>query len=79
MDDKLREAFDQIKAENELKQKTKDFIMEKTRGYTRVKLVNYRRFASAFVCIALLLMGGALAVFYAYRGNQHRYQSVDWN
>ena len=63
MDDKLREAFDQIKAENELKQKTKDFIMEKTRGYTRVKLVNYRRFASAFVCIALLLMGARWLYF----------------
>ncbi len=63
MDDKLREAFDQIKAENGLKQKTKDFIMEKTRGYTRAKLVNYRRFASAFVCIALLLMGGRWLYF----------------
>lgn len=58
MNEKLKEAFGQIKAEKELKSKTKDFIFQRTKGYTRGKIVNYKRLSAAFVCMAFLLMGG---------------------
>ena len=34
MNDKIRQAFDQVQAENELKDKTKDFIFQKDKKDT---------------------------------------------
>ncbi len=35
MNEKIKMAFDQIQAEDELKNKTKDFILNKTNGYNQ--------------------------------------------
>lgn len=58
MNEKLKEAFGQVQAESELKSKTKDFIFQKTKGYTRAKSAKYKHLIPAFACMALLLIGG---------------------
>lgn len=58
MNDKIRQAFDQVQAENELKDKTKYFIFQKTKGYKQAKTANFKYLASAFACVAFLLIGG---------------------
>lgn len=58
MNEKLKKAFDQIKAEDELKSTTKEFIFRKTKGYTHKKAVNYRHLISSFACFVFLLIGG---------------------
>jgi len=63
MDDKIKEAFDQVHAENILKDKTKEFILKKTHGYKQAWTLNYRHLVSAFACIVLLLIGGQWLYF----------------
>lgn len=57
-DNKLKEAFDQVHAGEELKNKTKAFLAQKTRKYAKTKIINYRRLASAVACLLLILAGG---------------------
>lgn len=58
MNEKIKKAFDQIQAESELKNAAKDYIFQKTKGYTRAKPAAYRRLISAFACTALILIVG---------------------
>lgn len=58
MKDQIKEAFEQVRADGALKTRTKAFIRQKTRGYTRAPAVNLRRLASVLACMALLLAGG---------------------
>lgn len=58
MNKKLKEAFDQVRAEDALKEKTKAFVFQKTKGYTRAKTGNARRLIPAAACLLLLLLGG---------------------
>ena len=59
MNEKLKEAFDQVQADEELKNRTRAFISQKTEGYTRFRSsFRYQRLAAAFACMALLLFGG---------------------
>lgn len=60
MDDKIKAAFDTIRADDELKNSTKAFIAKKTHGYTVRKALNYRKIilVSAAACLALVLFAG---------------------
>lgn len=58
MHEKLKEAFDQIQVEDELKSRTKEYIFHKTNGYTQKKTVNYRILLSAAACIILFVFSG---------------------
>lgn len=58
MNGKIKEAFEQIQAENELKEKTKEFIFQKTNGYNKVRTGNYKYLVSVFACAVLLFIGG---------------------
>ena len=58
MRDRIRDAFDQIQAEEPLKAHTKDFLARKTAGYTRVRTRRLVRAVPALACFALLLLGG---------------------
>ena len=60
MNEKLREAFDQIQAEEALKSSTKAFLREKTQGYTKARSVRPRAqmYAAVCACLLLLLFGG---------------------
>ncbi len=58
MNNKLKEAFAQIHAENKLKESTKEFLLSKTNGYTKTKTVNFWYFIPVTVCFLLILFGG---------------------
>lgn len=58
MNGKIKEAFEQIQAENELKEKTKEFIFQKTNGYSKVRTGTYKYLVSVFACAVLLFIGG---------------------
>lgn len=57
---KLKEIFGQIRAEEELKKSTKDFIEKKTRGYTVAGDARrrYGMFAAACFCFFFVVLGG---------------------
>jgi len=58
MERKLKEIFDQVQAEEELKEQTKAFLRKKTKGYTKGKSANYRHFVPALTCLLFVLFGG---------------------
>lgn len=58
MNDQLWEAFDSVRAEEALKNRTKAYIAEKTRGYTRARPVGYRNLVTAAACLLIVLVGG---------------------
>lgn len=63
MRDQLKEAFDQVRAEEELKAKTKAFVRQKTDGRARQKGSMPRRLLPAIACLVLLLFGGGAWLF----------------
>ncbi len=56
MNDRLKEAFDQIRAEEELKDKTRTFLAQKTKGYARRRLSGYQQIMSAAACFLFLFI-----------------------
>ena len=58
MNERLKNSFDKIKAEEELKENTKTFIYEKTKGYTKRKKAGYRGLIPAMACLMLVIFGG---------------------
>ena len=66
MSDKLRAAFDSVRAGEDLKERTRDFLARETREYGRRPARTARRLVPALVCLALLLavgLGGWRAFF----------------
>ena len=66
MHDALKEAFDQVRAEEALKERTRAFLWQKTRGYTRSAPPPGRRWIPAAACLVLLtvmLWGGTWLYF----------------
>lgn len=66
MHDALKEAFDQVRAEEALKERTRAFLWQKTRGYTRSAPPPGRRWIPAAACLMLLtvmLWGGTWLYF----------------
>lgn len=53
MREKIKQAFDQVQAEDGLKHSTSEYIFYKTRGYTQTKAVNYKRVLSVAACLLL--------------------------
>lgn len=58
MNGKIKEAFNQVQAEEALKSRTKAFLAQKTRGYTKPTKRPSRIYAVACVCSLLFLIGG---------------------
>lgn len=60
MDDKIKAALGAVRADEELKSKTRAFISQKTHGYTVRGAFNYRRIlpVGAVCCLALILFAG---------------------
>ena len=58
MDERIKEAFEQVRAESGLKDRTKAYVSRKTGSYRRAGTAKYKVLASAFACVALLLFGG---------------------
>lgn len=58
MSDKMREAFDSVRADEDLKERTRDFLARETRDYGRRPAWTARRLVPALVCLALVLVVG---------------------
>lgn len=58
MNDRMKQTFDQIHAEEELKNRTREFLVHKTQGYTKSRSVSYKYLVSVAVCFLLILAGG---------------------
>lgn len=63
MNKKLKSAFDCIHAEEELKEKTLDFVKEKTQDYTKTRQYHYPKFLASAACLLLLFLGGRWLYF----------------
>ena len=57
MNDRIKDAFDQIHAEDELKIRTKAFLASRMSGHSRPRVARYRRLIPAAVCLFFLLAG----------------------
>lgn len=57
MNDKLKETFDLIHAEEDLKDKTKAFLAKETHGYKKSKHFGIQKLIPVAVCFLLLLIG----------------------
>lgn len=60
MDKMMKELFGPIRAEEGMKERTRAFLAEQTRGYTRGRTENrrYTLYAGACACFLFLLLGG---------------------
>lgn len=58
MNDRLKKALDQVQAEDELKQKTKEYVFQKANGCKRTKKVHFKLFLPAAACTLLIFLGG---------------------
>lgn len=60
MNGKIKEIFNQIQAEEKLKDHTRSFLVQKTEGFTKASPVNhpYRMLAAACACLLCLWIGG---------------------
>lgn len=57
MKDKLKTAFDQIHAEEELKDKTRAYLAQKAREYAKPKFSSYAKLLSAAACLLFIFFG----------------------
>lgn len=58
MNERLKEAFEQIQAEKDLKDKTKEFLYQKTKGYTNKREAHYVRMLSVLASFMFFVFGG---------------------
>lgn len=61
MNNRIKEAFNQVRADEDLKDKTKAYLIQKTKGYTRPAKRSPLLYAAAVcACLLFLLLGGPL-------------------
>ena len=72
MNGKIKEAFIQVQAEEALKSRTKAFLAQKTRGYTKPA----KRPSRSLCMLSAFSDWRTLALFYAYIRNQHRDKTI---
>lgn len=58
MNEKLKEAFRQVQADEALKERTKDFIFQKTEGYTKQRKRKGKHAVPALACLVTLFIVG---------------------
>lgn len=63
MNDRIKKALDQVRAGEELKDRTRAFLYRETDGYRRKRTAYYRRFLPAAVCFLLVLLCGRWLYF----------------
>ena len=65
MNTRMKEAFDKVHAEEELKNHTKAFLAKKTNGYGKKSFFPYKGLAAVAVCLLFVFFGwrGYLAYF----------------
>lgn len=55
LNEKLKDVFDQVQAEEDLKEKTRAFLARKTRGYKKSRTINYKYLIPAAACLIFVL------------------------
>lgn len=63
-DKRIKEAFDQIHADEELKERTKQFLREKTDGYKKKRIRSYRTWIPVAACLVIFLIAGGYWSFF---------------
>ncbi len=58
MEHKIKNAFDQIKATPDLKNKTEEYVLKSMSRQKRTGLMSYKSIAAAIACMVVLLIGG---------------------
>ena len=58
MRDRLKQAFDAVHAEEALKERTRAFVAQQTRGHARRRPALRPSLAASFACLCLLFTGG---------------------
>ena len=54
---KVKEAFDTIRADSELKKNTREFLFQKTKGYRKNKFFPYKQAAMIMACFLFVILG----------------------
>lgn len=62
MNEQLKEAFGQIRAKDQLKKKTKEFVSQKISSVSRKQKINYRQVVLVCLCV-LFCIWRTLALF----------------
>ena len=57
MRNRVKEAFEKIHADHELKQNTKEYLFQKTKGYQRTNFFPYKRTAMIIACFLFVILG----------------------
>ena len=57
MDERLKEAFDAVRAEERCKENTMAYVRRKTRGFTRPRVLRAARLLPVAACLVLVLLG----------------------
>lgn len=55
--EKVKEAFDKIHADQELKRTTKEFLFQTTKGYGKYRIFPYRQAAMILACFLFVILG----------------------
>ncbi len=63
MDEKLKEIFQGVRAQEALKERTREFLVQKTHGYTKCQKIKYSHLVWAAICALFLLTGGSWLYF----------------
>lgn len=65
MNDRLRKAFDEIHAEEELKEKTKEFLLHQRNNHKKNRFFSSARFVPAVACLLFILIAlGSYQVYF---------------
>lgn len=59
MNGKIKESFDQINAEEELKKRTSTFVIQRMHAYEKRKNIRFRYMIPAAVCFLFVFIGGS--------------------
>lgn len=57
-DRRLKEAFDSVHANDEIKRHTREFLARRTEGYRRGTRASYGRLAAVMACLMIFIIGG---------------------
>jgi len=64
LNERIKEAFDRIQADEELKRHTREFIFQKTQGYKICHSFPYKRAMTVMACFLFALLGLGYSIYF---------------
>lgn len=64
MNDRIKDAFDKIHAEDELKSRTKEFLLKETNAYRKKTTFSYKYWFAITCFLFIVLIGGSYYTYY---------------